>query len=411
MGDVASARKLFNSNVAPHLAAEIGISSPWSGNGSARFSYFASDKEFLVVAGPQEGGDVDLALALGLSYRRTQQLVLALPASHAFATFQRSAFLEQDVRPIIFTHHGRDVSECEVPEQDAAVGQLHRRLAIGQTPRDELRQASTALHLADRFGMVELLTEWATQDPRLDPAHRQAYRAWHHMGQSVLSIRRTRRGVAIRAGIDARRSSDVLRLEITGDDHLDQEQLEACCEHVELGILSRNEGPYRRPDEHWLQAVIRRDPSLAGIEQPALREVPAWRPSGGVNTGWSRGYIDLLGLDGDGNIRVVETKLAGNRDDMLILQGLDYYAWSIAYRDALRDRLGAAEASELIVSYVVGSKPNGDVRVSRHAQAHVDALSPTIRRTFCSVSNWFTDPGEAIRPEVTKIDLKHLPCG
>ena len=64
------------------------------------------------------------------------------------------------------------------------------------------------------------------------------------------------------------------------------------------------------------QAVIRRDPAIAGVEQPALRALPAWRPRSN-RQGVGRGYIDLAGLDGNGNVRIVETKLATNADDLL----------------------------------------------------------------------------------------------
>ena len=57
---------------------------------------------------------------------------------------------------------------------------------------------------------------------------------------------------------------------------------------------------------------------------------------------WGRGFVDLLGLDGHGDIRIVETKLATNDDELLIFQGLDYYIWAQAYRATLRDRLGAS---------------------------------------------------------------------
>ena len=81
--------------------------------------------------------------------------------------------------------------------------------------------------------------------------------------------------------------------------------------------------------------MLRRDPSLVGVESPALREVPAWRPAGAVDS-FGRGFIDLLGLDGHGDIRIVEAKLAKSSDDMTLMQGIDYHVWAHAYRDALQ---------------------------------------------------------------------------
>lgn len=51
-----------------------------------------------------------------------------------------------------------------------------------------------------RTGCVFDLVEWATDHPQLDSGHRRGERAWHCMGQKVLSIRTTNTGVAIMAG-------------------------------------------------------------------------------------------------------------------------------------------------------------------------------------------------------------------
>jgi hypothetical protein len=48
------------------------------------------------------------------------------------------------------------------------------------------------------------------------------------------------------------------------------------------------------PTSTGSKAVILRNPTLVGVEQPALRELPAWRPTGEANE-WGRGYIDLIG--------------------------------------------------------------------------------------------------------------------
>jgi hypothetical protein len=45
--------------------------------------------------------------------------------------------------------------------------------------------------------------------------------------------------------------------------------------------------------------------------------------------GSGRGFIDLIGVDGHGDIRVVETKLAGNLDDLLILQGCHWWVGAL----------------------------------------------------------------------------------
>lgn len=49
---------------------------------------------------------------------------------------------------------------------------------------------------------------------------------------------------------------------------------------IEAGIHQRMSGVAKKHDEHWLQAVLRRHPRVLGLEQPVLRELPAWRPQG-----------------------------------------------------------------------------------------------------------------------------------
>ena len=74
--------------------------------------------------------------------------------------------------------------------------------------------------------------------------------------------------------------------------------------------------------------------------------VPRGAPIDELKKRRGRGYIDLLGIDGHGDVRIVETKIADNRDDLLILQGLDYYVWAKAYRQVLLARLGASDKAD-----------------------------------------------------------------
>jgi hypothetical protein len=152
---------------------------------------------------------------------------------------------------------------------------------------------------------------------------------------------------------------------------------------------------FHKPDEHWLQAVLRRDPELVGIEPPALREVPAWRPkttgAASPSAAWGRGFIDLVGLDAHAEMRLVETKLASNNDEMFILQGLDYYVWAQVYAEALRARLGAAHKAEAVVHFVVGADPStASAKVSQFAPALADSLDVPWRAQV--VQDWWSRP-------------------
>jgi hypothetical protein len=105
---------------------------------------------------------------------------------------------------------------------------------------------------------------------------------------------------------------------------------------------------------------------------------------------WGRGFIDLMGLDGAGDIRLIETKLAANSDDMLVFQGLDYYVWARAYLDVLKERLGAAKRAGLVVHYVIGATQAGTAKVSPYAAVHARSLEIPWR--FQVVKGWAKRP-------------------
>jgi hypothetical protein len=390
-----SAREKFNATVAPYLAAQVATSSRWDGSGSARFAYFADEEQFVVVAGAQEKEHVDLALVYGETYRHHRRLVLVLPDGYAFPTLQRSAWLHAGARPEIYLHAGDSVSQCAVPDARKTIEELSDRLKPRESLHEELRRAATPMHLGNDGPAVFDLAEWATQNSHLDPSHRKSERAWHCMGQKVLSIRRESGGLRIRGGIhDSAGGKEPKGTLIPKGTQLPAEQRNGIQRRVEEGIAARLRGQYRRRDEHWLQAVIRHDPTVVGIEQPALREVPAWRPvAKGKTKAWHRGFIDLVGVDGHGDIRIVETKLATNRDDLLIFQGLDYYIWAHAYDAAIRERLGAPKKSKIVLHYVLGASADAGSELSKFAPAQANALAPEVEWRFQVVSDWYEPIG------------------
>ncbi len=109
---LADARAYFNGVVAPHLAAQVGVTTAAEGARTTRFSYFADDGRFVVVAGQQERGYIDLAFALGLTYREHRRLVLVLPVGHAFATLQRAPWFNAEARPEVWLHDGDHVERA-----------------------------------------------------------------------------------------------------------------------------------------------------------------------------------------------------------------------------------------------------------------------------------------------------------
>lgn len=405
----------FNGDVAAKLAAHplVRISDRWDGHGSARFAYFADAKTFAVVVGKDQKSDVDLAFAYGLTYRQGRRLVLVLPEECAFSTVQRAPWFTRDVRPKIFLHDGATIRKAPVITPKDTVDALSSRLKEGEKFEQELSASATPVHLGPRADDVFELVEWATSDLDLAPGHRQSERAWHCEGQKVLSIKGSHGGLLVRAGIhlsvDTSPNATVLRGEPLAGSRL--EQIKAL---VKSGIEDRLHGGYCRADEHWLQAVIRDEPSLVGVEQPALRELPAWRPQCAAldpeEPGrWGRGFIDLVGVDGHGDIRVVETKLADNQDARLIFQGLDYYIWACANRKVIRERLGAPKRAKIQIHYVVGDTIDGKIHVSKFASAQAEGLDKTIPWRFQTVHNWFHPDGDTREIRSELLPLRTLP--
>jgi hypothetical protein len=253
--DVRRERRAFSEGVAPTLAAAVGVSRRWDGQGSTRFAYFADESRFVVAAGEQEDEDSDLALAYGLTYRANRKLVLVLPEERAFSTLQRVPWLCDDARPDVWLHDGSRARPITPPTKSETVRALSTRLVPGGTLEDELTRAATPFYLGQRAADVFDLVEWATKHPDLDPGHRKGERSWHCMGQRVLSIKGTTGGLNVRAGIHFTsnpgptafvRAGSTLR-----DNHLEQVRMA-----VEAGIKARRAGGFTKANEHWLQAVI-----------------------------------------------------------------------------------------------------------------------------------------------------------
>ena len=369
----------------------------------------------MIVAGDQEKGDVELAFAYGLGYREGRRLVLVLP--------REPLVRDAATGPVVHRRRPARDSGCTttVKPGRSRCPPATKRSTPSPEPSKGNRPSRNCAPPPRRYTSGTALTPWpsssdrATTDPRLDPSHRQDRRAWQCMGQRVLSIRRSRHGtdhgIAITAGIHYSKPGQApAPVTVEKGAILTAEQLETLWQAVETGIGARLDGskPIHHPDEHWLQAVIRRDPSLVGVEQPALRELPAWRPHDSPSQ-WGRGFIDLIGVDGHGDIRIVETKLAHNPDDRLILQGLDYYLWANAYREAVVNRLGAAKKARFEIHYVIGDTVDGAIKVSGFAAAQAAGLDKTIPWRFHTVRGWYHPPNGTGRARTGLLPPGNLP--
>jgi hypothetical protein len=390
-------RTRFGQESADELASAVGAdpSTRPSGRRSARFCWYQDASTLTLVVGEQEGKEVDRALAVGLAEREDRDLVLVLPQGWHEPTLHRWAWLDEALPISVWTHKNGTVEESRRPTRQETM----ETVKGGEDPH---------LHLGERTAWVEDLMRWAGDHPDLDPSHRRQDRAWQCRGQRVLLIKRTKNGLRIVAGIDFGPTSGkppALKLTISGP--LQPEDLQAIQARVRQGCDERKSGIAHKADEHWLQSVLRRHPEELGLEQPVLRELPAWRPNGSEGTRQAkprgRGFVDLAGLDACGNLLLVETKLGA--DDLLVLQGLDYLIWAEANRDRLTSRLDAQRTIPFEISYCVGGKKGTDPSWSRHAKAQLQALAPDVLWHVQEVTNWTDDGASAER-----LPLRQLPA-
>jgi hypothetical protein len=175
-------RDKFNKGEAPVLAKRLGFTRLAGQTLSKRFAYFEDESRFLVVAGAQEGTDVQRALATGVAHRGDRQLVIALPAGHTNATQQRSAWLKAEARPQLHQHNAGVVLALQARTTDDTVAALRLKLKP-DSPSAELAKASKPLYLGAQGDSVQRLVDWAATHPDLDSAHRRGVRSWQSNGQ------------------------------------------------------------------------------------------------------------------------------------------------------------------------------------------------------------------------------------
>jgi hypothetical protein len=373
---VTEMRAAFAAERAPALAAAIGVHAPPrppSPRWTTRGVWFETADVLTAVFGPQEERHVDLALAHGLRLAGGRALQLVLPRSWSFATVQRVPWLNAQV----------DVHVYDEPTFEVAAAPLSSLEQTTQAAGGV--EASPELHLGAAGEHVRPLLEWASLHPLLAEAHRRDVRAWTCRGQRVLRVTRTGLAVQVLAGIDAAREG---LKPLSFDGPIEPAALSALKEAVQQGIKHAEAQTYGAFREHHLQEILRRAPHQLGLEAPVLREVPAWRPAGGPGV-LGRGFLDLVGKDGLGDVVLVETKLAA--DDMLVLQGLDYWIWATApaNRTWLNERLHADPGkAELRLLYAVGSKDGGPPKLSSYAKAHLAALADHVDWRLALIESW-----------------------
>lgn len=370
--NVVELRAHFAEHLAPGLAAKIDSRLALLDTDrrlSSRFVFMVNEDLLVVLAGAQEAqGDLDRALAFGLAWMGDRDLILVLPEGGEVASVHRAAFFSRHIR--IFTHDGATPTEVSPLAQ-------HQVFLLHIDPLE-----TSVANLGDRNLWISDLLKWAATHPDLRSAHRPSYLAWHCLGRLVLRIQRVADGLQISAGVHAATPSDKYAPQITTNvnstlEKTAEDQIQAAASEA---IRRRLVGDDLDHLEHLLQArLFDCSKSIGLIKESLKREFPCMRP------GPVRAYIDLIGLDKKGICHVVEVKIGG--DEMLVLQGLDYYIWAKAHQKQLADYFGEDANMPIALDFVVAAPANGTA-IGPYTSAQANALDGGIPWQFKVVTNW-----------------------
>lgn len=355
---------------------------------SARFGWFSDGEHLVVVGGPLEAQrDLDLGLAFGLAHAGDRELVLVLPEGTEEPTRRRLPWLDPPVSLYTFDGSG---AVCGSPP-------LARAEVLAAV---DDRIVTTIHDLGDRASWAERLIKWASTCPELVEAHRSSYLAWHCRGRMALRIRKVAGGLSVTAGVHSSAAEDPPHEERL-DGPASPEQFHRLVGAASAVLADRLGGVDVANAEHQLQerlAAMRADLGLVR----SVREFPAMRPVG------NRGYIDLLGVGSDGALHVVETKIGA--DSMLVLQGLDYWIWTLAHREELARHLSSelevplAKSPPVALDFVV-AEAKGEF-VSPYTAAQAEALDGSINWQFHTIEGW-----ESETTTVTPLGRRRIPEG
>jgi len=394
---LAERRERFQTNWARDLAEEVadgpvrGFTKREAGMGlSGRLCWFSAPGRLVVVAGPyQRRRDVDLALAFGLRHVKLEErLVLVMPEEEAVsrATLVRAPWIDRPLEVWTYDLAGleRGLSATPVRRPLESRGRVLQRYTedhgwgYGTTPP---RPDDYRVVLGDQSAWVVDLATWIDIHPDLDAEHTKNYAAWKCAGKIVLKIQKSRGELTLTAGIqysDPRRSPSKVRC----SGALSEDELSRLTAAVNGAVEEMIDGMGGLYPEHRLQATIaRQEPAILGLKN-LVAECPAWRP---YERPHGRAFLDFLGVDEKGTLHVLEAKVGG--DVMMVLQGLDYWIWVTANRNALAEEFSLGDRPKVEVDFLVSEKGT-DEWLGPYSGAQSRALAPEVVHRFWKISNW-----------------------
>lgn len=274
-----------------------------------------------VIPSTGEAEACDEVLAYALAWQHDRDLLLVVPKTMQVQLATRLPWLGTTVR--LYTYDGQS----------------------GPTPVSALSRAEVLDRLRDltiRKSRIPNLTdeqrEWlATIDTTGLVAHERSYLSWHHEGLQVLKVSTVRGGLRVQAGVQYTNPPQ-------GREPFDK-VFKAAPSPAESDVINAKirlaieDGGSKTSQmgEHKMQATLASQAADLGLIR-LLREFPAWRGPSGSGRGRT-GYVDFLGIDADGRLHVVETKIG--HDPRVVLQALDYAMWVRANDAEIRQSLRA----------------------------------------------------------------------
>lgn len=306
-------------------------------------------------------------LPYAIEHLGQRDLHVAVPAEAVELTRHRAAFLTANVQVL------EDVGDEFGPVPASSPAQALAWYA-------ELGNVTDIVDVDEFPGPSWLvdLVDWL-ESRRVERVRRSQYWSWHYRGRQILRVGQSGKTYRLVAGVAYSKPRDdqplPVRVEAQAEVGPTDDEIESIKRALDQAIERRRVGIDRDHREHLLQAALAIDPSLLGMTD-LIREFPAWRPSVGESAG--RGFIDFLGVDVDGGIHVIETKIGP--DPMLGVQGLDYWAWVTAHKDEISQRLGLEPSEKPVELHYVAA-------TSDKSLIH-PAAAETMRRLATEIIPW-----------------------
>lgn len=351
--------------------------------------WYASDDRLVGVSASAYRDRAIQLLAYGLEHADGRELQLVLPIPAVEPTLARAACLAAPMT--VYANRRGEVGEG--PQSGMSFDEAVRWYGRLGPPRpllpwlDEGSVTGSAAPPTWPEWLVALVDH--VEMFRVERVRRPSYRSWHYRGRQVLKVVEAKNHVIITAGVNYQKPAagqPAAVVEKLSKSREPSVALRASIrEAVEGAVLRRHTAEDAGHAEHLLQGAIGTDPSLIGLTE-VVRELPAWRPSGKKPKRAGGGFLDFVGLDVDGTLHAVETKIGP--DAQLGLQALDYWLWCTAHRHELDRQLGGRSAG-VELDVVLGHHPTKTL-MHPAARATLQALHGAVPWRCHIVDGWNT---------------------